>query len=67
MQRSHIAPVYIYIYIYIRNSGTVASQRFSLGSIATYVHVLRVRNAELRKKRSIPGTGKRTLPQKRVR
>ena len=79
VQRSHIASVciYIYIYIYIRiyiRHTLIARGRGRLHRCGfcgpdslecdSHVHVLRVRNAELRKKRSIRGKG--TPPQKRV-
>ena len=69
MQRSHIASVYIYIYIrhtlIARGKGRLHRCGFCGPDSHVLVHVLRVRNAELRKKRSIQGKG--TLPQKRVR
>ena len=75
MQRSHIASVYMYIYMYIyiyirhtliaRGRGRLHRCGFCGPDSHVLVHVLRVRNAELRKKRSIQG--KETLPQKRVR
>ena len=79
VQRTHIVSVYIYnIYIYtlymyvctyIRHTliarGKGRLHRCGFCGPDSHVHVLRVRNAELRKKRSIPGKG--SLPQKRVR
>ena len=68
VQRSHIASVCIYIRIYIRHTliarGRGRLHRCGFCGPDSHVHVLRVRNAELRKKRSIRGKG--TPPQKRV-
>ena len=54
-------------YIYIRHTliarGKGRLHRCGFSGPDSHVHVLRVRNAELRKKRSLQGKG--TLPQKR--